>query len=213
MIVAVSDPTRIGLVSSLVRPGGNITGLSLLAPELSGKRLQLLTEISPKAARVAVLINPSNRSHAIFLDETTAGGKETRIAIQAVHARNPDEIENAFGEMAKLGSQAVIVFADPVIWSHRKHVVALADKARLPVMYGYSEFVLDGGLISYGPHRPDLYRRTAGYVDKILKGAKPADLPIERPTKFELMVNLRAAKALGLEVPTAILLQADRVIE
>ena len=213
VIVAVSDPTRIGLVASLARPGGNITGLSLLTPELSGKRLQLLTEVSPKASRVAALINPNNRSHAIFLDETTAAGKETRIAIQAVNARNPDEIESAFREMTKQGSQAAIVFDDPVIWSHRKQVVALAEKARLPVMYGYSEFVPDGGLISYGPHRPDLYRRTAGYVDKILKGAKPADLPIERPTKFELMVNLKTAKALGLEVPTAILLQAERVIE
>ena len=213
VIVAVSDPTRIGLVASLARPGGNITGLSLLTPELSGKRLQLLTEVSPKASRVAALINPNNRSHAIFLDETTAAGKESRIAIQAVNARNPDEIESAFREMTKQGSQAAIVFDDPVIWSHRKQVVALAEKARLPVMYGYSEFVPDGGLISYGPHRPDLYRRTAGYVDKILKGAKPADLPIERPTKFELMVNLKTAKALGLEVPTAILLQAERVIE
>jgi putative ABC transport system substrate-binding protein len=213
VIVAVSDPTRIGLVPSLARPGGNITGLSLLTPELSGKRLQLLTEISLKTSRVAALTNPNNRSHAIFLDETTAAGKETRIAIQAVQARNPDEIEGAFREMAKQGLQAAIVFDDPVIWSHRKQVVALAEKARLPVMYGYSEFVPDGGLISYGPHRPDLYRRTAGYVDKILKGAKPADLPIERPTKFELMVNLKTAKALGLEVPTAILLQAHRVIE
>jgi putative ABC transport system substrate-binding protein len=213
VIVAVADPTRVGLVPSLARPGGNITGLSLLTPELSGKRLQLLAEIAPKTARVAVLVNPNNRSHAIFLDETTAAGKETRIAIQAVNARNPAEIEQAFQEMARQGSQALIVFDDPIIWSHRKQVVALADKARLPVMYGYSEFVLDGGLISYGPHRPDLYRRTAGYVDLLLKGAKPADLPIERPTKFELMVNLKAAKTLGLEVSTAILLQADRVIE
>lgn len=213
VIVAVSDPTRIGLVASLVRPGGNITGLSLLTPELSGKRLQLLAEISPKIARVAVMINPRNRSHAIFLDETTAASKQARVAIQVVNASNPEEIGNAFQEIAKQESQALIVFDDPVIWSHRKHVVALADKWRVPVMYGYSEFVLDGGLISYGPHRPDLYRRTAGYVDLILKGAKPADLPIERPTKFELMVNRKTAKALGLEIPTTILLQADRVIE
>jgi putative ABC transport system substrate-binding protein len=213
VIVAVADPTRIGLVRSLSRPGGNITGLSLLTPELSGKRLQLLAEIAPKIQRVAVLANPNNRSHAIFIEETMVAGKETRIAIQSVNARNPADFEQAFQEMGKNGAQALIVFDDPIIWSYRKQVVAQADKAQLPVMYGYSEFVLDGGLISYGPHRPDLYRRTAGYVDLILKGAKPAELPIERPTRFELMVNVKAAKALGLEVPTAILLQADRVIE
>jgi putative tryptophan/tyrosine transport system substrate-binding protein len=213
VIVAVSDPTRIGLVDSLVRPGGNITGLSLLTPELSGKRLQLLLEIAPKIARVAVMLNPRNRSHSVFLDETTAASKEAHVAIHATNASNPEEIEKAFQGIALEKSQALIVFDDPVIWSHRKQVVALAEKARVPVMYGYSEFVLDGGLISYGPHRPDLYRRTAGYVDLILKGAKPADLPIERPTKFELMVNRKAAKAVGLEIPTAILLQADRVLE
>jgi putative ABC transport system substrate-binding protein len=213
VIVAVSDPTRIGLVPSLVRPGGNITGLSLLTPELSGKRLQLLVEIAPKTKRVTVLMNPSNRSHTIFLDETAAAGKQLHIRIQTVQARNPDEIDSAFQEIEKQASQALIVFDDPVIWSHRKQVVALADKVRLPVMYGYSEFVLEGGLISYGPNRPDLYRRTAGYVDLILKGAKPADLPIERPTRFELMINAKTANALDLEIPTAIQIQADRVIE
>jgi putative ABC transport system substrate-binding protein len=162
---------------------------------------------------VSVLINPSNRSHAIFLDETAAAGKLLQIAIREVRARNPDEIDDAFREIAQQESHALIVFDDPVIWSHRKQVVMLAEKAQLPVLYGYSEFVLDGGLISYGPNRPDLYRRTAGYVDLILKGNKPAVLPIERPTRFELMVNAKSAKALGLEIPTAILLQADQVIE
>jgi putative ABC transport system substrate-binding protein len=130
-----------------------------------------------------------------------------------LRARNPGEIERAFQEASRQGAQALIVFDDPVLWSHRKQVVALAAKARLPVMYGYSEFVSEGGLISYGPHRPDLYRRTAAYVDKILKGAKPGDLPIERPIKFELFVNQKTAKALGIKIPQSILVQADKVIE
>ena len=136
-----------------------------------------------------------------------------QIQIHALNARNPGEIEQAFQEAAKEGAQALIVFDDPVLWSHRKQVVTLAAKAGLPVMYGYSEFVDQGGLISYGPHRPDLYRRTASYVDRILKGANPAELPIERPTRFELFVNLKTANALSLTIPQSVLLRADRVIE
>lgn len=213
VIVAVSDPVRIGLVASLARPGGNVTGLSLLTPELSGKRLQMLVDVLRQAARVAVLINPDNRSHAVFLDETVTAARDLRVQIQLLHARNPGEIGQAFQEASKKGVNALIVFDDPVIWSHRKQIVALAEKSRLPVMYGYSEFVSEGGLISYGPHRPDLYRRTAVYVDKILKGARPADLPIEQPTKFELVVNMKTAKALGIKIPQSILVRADKVIE
>ena len=213
MIVAVSDPVRIGLVESLARPGGNVTGLSLLTPELSGRRLQLLLNVARQARRVSVLMNPDNRSREAFLDETKAAAHELKVQVEVLHARNPGEIEQAFQQTSKQGAHALIVFDDTVLWSHRRQVVALAAKARLPVMYGYSEFVAEGGLISDGPHRPDLYRRTATYVDKILKGAKPADLPIERPTKFELFVNQKTAGVLGVTIPQAILVQADRVIE
>jgi putative ABC transport system substrate-binding protein len=213
VIVAVADPTRVGLVAGLARPGGNITGISLLTPELSGKRLQMLAEIARQPQRVAVLINPDNRSHAVFLEETNIAGRELHVRVEPLQARDPNEIERAFQDVSKQQAQGIIVFDDPVIWSHRRQVVALATKARLPVMYGYREFVSEGGLISYGPYRPDLYRRTAGYVDRILKGANPAELPIERPTKFELAVNLKTAKALGVTVPTSILLRADEVVE
>jgi putative ABC transport system substrate-binding protein len=212
VFVAVADPTRVGLVASLARPGGNATGLSLLTPELSGKRLQIITEIA-NPARIGVLTNPDNLSHAVFLDETMISAQGGRLQIQPLHARNSLEIERAFLEASRLSLQAIVVFDDPVIWSLRKRVVALAAKAELPAMYGYSEFVSEGGLISYGPHRPDLYRRTAVYVDKLLKGAKPADLPVERPTRFELFVNLKTARSLGLAVPGPLLAGADEVIE
>ena len=213
VFVAVADPTRVGLVESFSRPGGNVTGISLLTPELSGKRLQMLLEIAKTVAHVGVLTNPSNLSHSVFLEETITAAHSMRVRVSALHARDPGEIEQAFEQATAQNIQALIVFDDPVIWSYRKLVTAMAAKARLPVMYGYSEFVADGGLISYGPYRPDLYRRTADYVDKILKGARAADLPVERPTKFELFVNLNNAKTLGLVVPTAILLSADKVIE
>jgi putative ABC transport system substrate-binding protein len=184
-----------------------------LTPELSGRRLQLILEILAKASKAGVLINPNNQSHAIFLDETMTAGRQLRVQIQPLQARTAEQIEQAFEEALKQSLQALIVFDDPVIWSHRKLVVTLAAKARLPAMYGYSEFVSEGGLISYGPYRPDLYRRTAAYVDKIIKGAKPADLPVERPTKFELVVNLKTAKTLDITIPQSILAQAEWVIE
>ncbi len=213
VMVAVSDPTRIGLVDSLARPGGRMTGLSLLTPELSGKRLGMLAEVARQVRRVAVLNNPDNSSHAVFLQETRSAAKAMQIRIDTLNARNPVEIERAFEEAAREGADALIVFDDPVLWGHRKQIVARAAQARLPVMYGYSEFVDEGGLISYGPHRPDLYRRTASYVDRILKGANPAVLPIERPTRFELFVNVKTASTLGLAIPQSVLIRADRVIE
>lgn len=213
VVVAVSDPARIGLVASFARPGGTVTGLSLLTPELSGKRLQLLAEVMGPAARVATLSNPENRSHAVFLEETLAAARQMQALVHALTARTAEEIEQAFGEAARAGVNALVVFDDPVIWSHRKHVVAQARRTRIPTVYGYSEFVDEGGLLSYGPYRPDLYRRTASYVDRILRGARPADLPIERPTRFELFVNVGTARALGLSVPPSLLLRADRVID
>ncbi len=211
VIVAVADPVRVGLVASLDHPGGTVTGLTLLTPELSPKRLQLLVEILGPVARVAILSNPNNLSHLVFAEETMRAAQAMGVEIQPLRARNPAEIELAFQQVTKQPAQGMIVFDDPVTWSHRSLVVAEAAKARLPVMYGYSEFVESGGLISYGPHRPDLYRRTAAYVDRILKGQSPAVLPIERPTRFELFANVKAARDLGLTIPQSILFRADKV--
>lgn len=214
VMVAVADPVRVGLVASYARPGTNFTGLSLLTPELSGKRLELVLELLQRPIRsVAVVSNPDNPSHAIFLEETEAAGRQVRISVIPLNARNPAEIGQAFAAAARAGADALIVFDDPVTWSHRAHVVSTARDRRIPVVYGYSEYVTGGGLISYGPHRPDLYRRTADYVDRLLKGAEPATLPIERPTRFELVVNVGTAKALGLSVPASLLARADNVIE
>jgi putative ABC transport system substrate-binding protein len=213
VLVAVADPVRSGLVASLARPGGNVTGLSLLTPELSGKRLQLLIEALNKVSRVAVLMNPGNQSNLFFLEETQAAARVLGVQLQPLEVRNPDEIERAFEAAARGRAGALMAFDDPIIHSFRKRIVALAAKRRLPAMYGTREFADDGGLMSYGPHRPDLYRRTATYVDKILKGATPADLPVEQPTRFELVVNLKTAKALGLTIPPPVLVRADRVIQ
>jgi putative ABC transport system substrate-binding protein len=213
VIVAVADPVRVGLVASLARPGGTLTGLSLLTPELSGRRVQMLAEILGKPERLAVLANPDNASYEVFLEETLAAARTLGIRVQTLRARNARDLETAFSDATGGRANGLIVFDDPAIWGLRRQVVALAVRARLPAMYGYSEFVEEGGLISYGPHRPDLYRRTASFVDRILKGARPVDLPIERPTRFELFVNLSAARALGVSIPRPVLLQADRVIE
>jgi len=212
VIVAVADPVRVKLVASLARPGGTITGLTLLTPELSPKRLQLLVQIIGKASRLAILTNPDNNSHVVFTGETLSAARSMGVEIEILRARGPQAIDEAFEEAVLRRCEGMIVFDDPVTWSHRKRVVANAARARLPVMYGYSEFVDVGGMISYGPYRPDLYRRTADYVHKILQGTKPAQLPIERPTRFELVVNLTAARALGFAFPPQILLTADRVI-
>jgi putative ABC transport system substrate-binding protein len=213
VIVAVGAPIKAGLVASLARPGGNVTGLSLLTPELSGKRLELLMDMLPKLSRVAVLMNPDNPVSAVFLEDTQVAARSVAIDVQRLDAHNPAEIERAFG--AALGAQAsaLIVFDDPVLWSYRPRIVALAATQRIAVMYGLRDFVDDGGLMSYGPNRPDQYRRTAVYVDKILKGAKPADLPVEQPTRFDLVINLKTAKALGLTVPPQLVARADEVIE
>ena len=213
VFVAVADPVRVGLVASLARPGANFTGLSLLTPELSGKRLELLMEAVHKVSRVAVLMNSSNLSNAVFLEETRVLAGRLGIQLQPLEGRNPDEIEQAFEAATRERARAIVVFDDPVIYSYRTRVVALAAKRRLPAMYGYREFVDDGGLMSYGPNRPDLYRRTATYVDKILKGAKPADLPVEQPMKFELVINLKTAKQIGLTIPQTVLYRADKVIK
>ena len=213
VLVAVADPVRSGLVASLARPGGNFTGLSLLTPELSGKRLQLLTEAAPRVTRVAVLMNPGNHSNLIFLEETQVAARVLGIQLQALEVRSPEEFEQAFAAAARGRAGALVAFDDPVIHSNRTRIVALAAKRRLPAMYGTREFAEVGGLMSYGPNREQLYHRTAIYVDKILKGTKPADIPVEQPTRFEMVVNMKTAKALRLTIPQTILIRADQVIQ
>ncbi len=213
VFVAVADPVRAGLIESLARPGGRFTGLSLLTPEMSGKRLELLAEARPSLGRIAVLLNPGNPSNSFFLEETQAAAEKMGIALQPLEVRNTNDIERAFEAAIREHANALTAFDDPVIHSARARIVALAAKYRLPAMYGTREFADEGGLLTYGPNRPDLYRRTATFVDKILKGAKPADLPVEQPTRFELIVNLKTAKTLDLEVPTSLLLRANEVLE
>jgi putative ABC transport system substrate-binding protein len=213
VMVAVADPVRAGFVTSLARPGGNITGLSLLTPELSGKRVELLAEILAALPRLGVVANPDNASVQVFLEETRAAARTTGTEVHTLEARTVQEIDAAFEAAAAARLSALIVFDDPVLWSHRARIVRLAARRRVPVMYGYREFVEEGGLVSYGPSRPALYRRTAVYVDRILKGARPAELPVERPTVFELVVNTRAAAALGITLAPGLLARADHVMD
>ncbi len=213
VMVGVGDPVGSGLVASLARPGGNLTGLSLLNPEISGKRLQLLKEVLPRVSRVAVLTNPGNPIHAVFWQETQEAARKLRVQLQAVEVRSPEDFEGAFRAATQGRAGALLAFDDSLTNSYPSRVVALAAKRRLPAMYGFREFPDAGGLISYGTNISDHFRRTATYVDKILKGAKPADLPVEQPTRFELVINLKTAKALGLTIPQTVLIRADQVIQ
>ena len=208
-----NDPVANGFVASLARPGGNITGLATLRSELSGKRLELLTEIVPKLSRVAVLGSSSNPGNAQSLKETELAAGAFGVKIQYLDVLGLSDIESAFRAASKERASAVLVLASPILNSRRTQVVELAAKRRLPAVYDRREFVEDGGLMSYGVSVFDLDRRAATYVDKILKGAKPADLPVEQPTKFEFIINLKAAKQIGLTVPPNVLARADRVIK
>ncbi len=207
-----SDPVGSGVVASLARPGGNITGLSSLAPEISGKQLELLKEIVPTLSRVAVLGNSTEPGNAPALKELELAGGALKVQIQYLDVLSAKDIEPSFQSATKQRAGAVLVMAGPVMSPHRTEVVNLAAKNRLPAMYYRSDYVEAGGLMSYGTNFPDLFRRAATYVDKILKGAKPADLPVEQPTKFEFIVNLKAAKQIGLIVPPNVLARADKVI-
>ena len=209
----VGDPVGAGFIASLARPGGNITGLANIAEDLSGKRLELLKEINPKIARVAVFWNPTIPTHAVLWKETQAAAAVLGIKLLSLDIRGPDDIESAFGAMARERAEALIVLPEPISFTNRKQIVDLAAKNRLPAMYPWNEFVESGGLMVYAPNRDDLWRRSATYVDKILKGAKPADLPVEHPTKFELVINLKAAKQIGLTIPPIVLVRADKVIK
>ena len=213
VIVAVGEPVKTGLVASLSHPGGNVTGLSLLTLDLSGKRLELLHECLPSLLRVAVLLNPDNPISTIFLNETQDAAKRLGMKLQQMEARQLSDVDAAFSQAATENLEALIVFDDPVLWSYRAQIVAQAAMRKIPAVYGYKEFVDSGGLMSYGPDRPDQYRRTAIFVDKLLKGAKPADLPVEQPTKFSLFINLKAARDIGLAMPPTLLARADEVIE
>lgn len=209
-----SDPVADGLVASLARPGGNITGLSMMAPELGAKRLQLLKEVFPSLSRpVAVIWNPDYAGMAARFQQTESAAPAAGMGVRSVEVRNSAELERALESMGRDHPEALVLLADPLTLSQRLRIVEFAAEARLPAIYENSPFVDAGGLMSYGPNVSELIRRAATYVDKILKGAKPADLPVERPTKFELVINLKSAKALGITIPRSVLLQADRVIE
>ena len=208
-----SDPVGNGFVASLARPGGNITGLATLSPELSGKRLELLKEIVPKLNRVAVLGTSTNPGNAQGLKETELAAKAFRMQLQYLDVRDPKDIEIAFREASREQADAVLVLGGPVVLPQRTKVAELAVKNRLPAIYNRPEFVEAGGLVSYSASYTDMSRRAATYVDKILKGAKPADLPVEQPKKFEFIINLKAAKQIGLTIPPNVLARADKVIK
>jgi putative tryptophan/tyrosine transport system substrate-binding protein len=207
------DPIRNGFVASLARPGGNITGLSSLAPELSGKRLELLKEIVPKLSRMAVIGNSTEPGNAQNLKETELAAGAFKVQLQYLDVQDSKDIEAAFREARKWRAEAVLVLGSRVFTSKRKQIAELAVKSQLPATYSRPESVEAGGLMTYGPSINDLFRRAATYVDKILKGRKPADLPVEQPKKFEFIVNLKAAKQIGLTIPPNVLARADKVIK
>jgi putative ABC transport system substrate-binding protein len=207
------DPVGNGFVASLARPGGNITGLSSLAPELSGKQVELLKETVPKLSRVAVLGTSTRPGTTQALKETEVAAKALGVQLQYVDILAPEDIETAFRAASKGRAEAIIVLQTPITFSHRTQVADLAAKNRLPTISFSSEFVEAGGLMSYGVSVTDLFRRAATYVDKILKGRKPADLPVEQPIKFEFIINLKAAKQIGVTIPQSVLYRADKVIK
>ena len=214
IVMAVSgDPLGAGLVKTLARPGGNITGLTLLSPELSGKRLELLKETMPKISRVAVLFNPSNPAAILYLNEVEVAARSFGLQLQTLKASRPTDLASALSGAVTGRAHALITLPDAMFFSSRVQVTNFAAQNRVPAMFPESEFVNDGGLMSYGPNLPDLFRRAATYVDKILKGAKAADLPVEQPTKFEFVINLKTAKQIGLTIPPNVLARADRVIK
>jgi putative tryptophan/tyrosine transport system substrate-binding protein len=213
VFAAVADAVGAGLIANFARPGGNITGLASISAELGGKRLELLKQVVPKASRVAVLYNPADRSNVLVLKELQESAPALRLTLQPLEVRGPGEFEGAFVAMTRERAHALFGAAGVLTFEHRKAIVDLAAKNRMPAMWGHRQFVDTGGLMSYAVNYYDQLRRAATYVDKILKGAKPADLPVEQPTTFELVINLKTAKALGLTIPRSLLQQADEVIQ
>ena len=214
LFVAVADPVGIGLVQSLSRPGGNITGLATLVPGFTSKMIEILWEMVPAASKIAILVNPGNPMHRLAIaEELPQAARKLRVALPLVEATTADKLDIAFASATAQHADAIIVFGDPLTVNNAPRVTALAAEYRLPALYLFRLFATNGGLISYGPDLPDLFLRAGGYVDKILKGTKPSDLPVEQPTKFELVINMKTAKALGLTVPPTLLARADEVIE
>ena len=213
VMAQVNDPVGLGLIASLGKPGGNITGSANLHSDLGAKQLELLKEAAPKTSRVAILWNPANPGAALIVKHMQHGAQALGMTLLPVEVRDPSEVESAFAAMTRERANALSLPPDPVFLPFGKRIVELAARNRLQAMYGWRELVEAGGLMAYGPSIPDMFRRAATYVDKILKGAKPADLPVEQATTFELVINMKTAKALGLKIPNSILVRADKVIE
>jgi putative ABC transport system substrate-binding protein len=209
----VIDPLGSGLVASLARPGGNVTGLTIMASDVVGKQFEVVKEVVPKVSRVALLWNPANPGSAPQVREAEGAARALGVRLQTLEARDPQEIDSAFAAMTKERAGALVVLSDAILLNQRRQIAELAAKSRLPAVYTLREHAEAGGLMAYGANPLDLERRAATYVDKILKGAKPADLPVEQSTKFELIINLKTAKALGLTMPQSLLQRADQVIE
>ena len=208
-----NDPLGSGLVTSLARPGGNVTGISLMAPDLVGKQLGVLKEMAPKVARVALLRNPANPAITQQVREAEAAARTLGLQLQTLAARTPQEIDSAFAAMTRERAGALVVLTDSIFTNQRRQIAELAAERRLPSIYGNPEHAEAGSLVAYGANFLDLERRAATYIDRILKGAKPGELPIEQPSRFELIINLKTARALGLTIPPSLLLRADRTIE
>ena len=214
VMAASEDPVGRGFVASLAHPGGNVTGLSSLQPGLVGKQVELLKEIVPKLSRVAALWDMDTPSQSVFMRETEVAARALALQVQALPLRGPEpDFESAFRVVTSSRAGALSVVSGPLFLAHLAAVVDLAARSRLPAIYNLREYVDAGGLISYGPNLPDMHRRAAAYVDRILKGAKPRDLPVEQPTKFELIINRKTAKVLGLTIPPSVLLRADQIME
>lgn len=212
-MVAVGDPVGTGLVKSLARPGGNLTGLVSIAPDLEGKRLELLTEVVPKLSSVAFLSNPANPFHATSEKQARAAARALHLKVEFFPVRAESEFDRAFLAISGRRPGALVMLADRLFLHHRARIVEFAAHNRLPTVYAYTELVEAGGLMSFGPSYPGMHRRAAYFVDRILKGGKPADLPMEQPAKFELLINLKTARALGLVIPQPVLLRADDLIQ
>lgn len=213
VMVMTGDPVASGLVTSLSRPGGNLTGLTLLGLELSAKRLALLKEAVPDATRVAVLLDPTFPDSEAAVKRMQGAAQALSVQLRIQEVRDPSDFEKIFATMSSERVGALVVLTDPVLYTYRRRIVELVAKSRLPAMYSLKEYMDAGGLMFYGSNLPDMHRRAANYVDKILKGARPGDLPIEQATNFELVINLQTAKALGLKMPSSLLNRADRVID
>jgi putative ABC transport system substrate-binding protein len=214
VLVTAGNPVGDGLIQSFARPGGNVTGLTMAVDQkIGGKLLELLKEAVPVVSRVAILWNPLTGPHALLLKEMEAPARTLGVTLQPLSVRRPDDVDGAFAAMTRGRSDGLIVLGDPVFLAARERIAAAATKSRVPSIADLSEHVKAGGLMSYGPSLPDLFRRAATYVDRILKGAKPANLPVERPVKFDLVVNLKTAKTLGLGIPPSVLARADEVIQ